>query len=129
MKKTIYAATAVFLLGMVGSAQAATLSGTFDVKAVNITNAGVSQSQATKAQFDAALLTGVSDEFTYVGSLDFSTNLGNATTVNSWLATGVANSVGGSVQGSTRLWAPRRSARETSSPTRERRPRPSFSSP
>lgn len=99
MKKTIYAATAVFLLGMVGSAQAATLSGTFDVKAVNITNAGVAESQATKASFDAALMTGVTEDFTYIGSLDFSTNVGNATTVASWLATGVANSVGGSVQG------------------------------
>jgi hypothetical protein len=97
MKKSFLAATAATLLAMAGSAQAATLTGTFDVKAVNITDVDQFQSQATMANFNAALLSGVSDDFTYVGSLDFSTKVGAATTVASWLATGVANSVGGSV--------------------------------
>jgi hypothetical protein len=99
MKNSIFAAAAIALCSMAGASQAATMSGTFDVRAVNITNVNSTQSQATMANFNNALLSGVSDVFTYIGSLNFSTNAGGATTVASWLATGVANSVGGSVVG------------------------------
>ncbi len=99
MKKSILAAAALVISGLVGSAHAATITGTFNVQAVNITNRTSAQSQATLANFNTALLTGVSDIFTYVGTLKFSTKVGNSTTVASWLATGVANSPGGSVSG------------------------------
>jgi len=97
MKNSFLAAAAATIIAMAGSAQAATLSGTFDVTAVNITNVNALQSEATMDNFNTAMLSGVSDAFTYVGSLDFSTKVGAATTVASWLATGVANSIGGSV--------------------------------
>lgn len=48
-------AAAVSLVAMLGSAQAATLSGLFNVTAVNVTNLNSTESQATLANFNAAL--------------------------------------------------------------------------
>ncbi len=60
-------------------ADAATLSGNFTVTAVNVTNLTSAESEATKANFNAALAdtlggensVSVSDVFTYIGDLDF----------------------------------------------------------
>lgn len=83
------AVTAASLL--VGAANAATLSGTFEVTVVNVLNQSSASSQATMANFDAALLASTdgvtSDVFTYTGDLDFGTSDGtDATTVAGWLA-------------------------------------------
>jgi hypothetical protein len=98
--KSLLAAAAFSFLGMLASAQAATLSGSFNVTAVNVTNLNSAQSQATRANFDAALLGNLgglssmyaSDTFTYTGAINFATNAGpggnSATTIGSWLATG-----------------------------------------
>lgn len=101
MRKSILAAAAVSLLAMMGTAQAATMNGTFTVTAVNVKNVNAAQSNATKAAFQAALamMGAVSDVFTYKGDLKFSTSnnvpQGNSTTtIAQWLA-----SAGGTVTG------------------------------
>lgn len=107
MKKSILAAAAIALLGTVGSAQAATLGGTFSVKAVNVTNVNGTQSQATNAAFLAAqaMMSATSDVFTYTGKLKFSTLSGDSTTISQWLATGLDGTVSGldAVLGSKRM--------------------------
>jgi Tfp pilus assembly protein PilX len=101
MRKSIIAAAVLALAGMAGSAQAATLNGTFNVTAVNVKNVNSAQSNATMAAFQAALamLGAVSDAFTYKGDLNFSTTnnvpQGNSTTtIRQWL-----DSAGGMVSG------------------------------
>lgn len=95
MRTSFFAAAAVAIFGIMGSAQAATLGGTFKVTAVNVTNVTGTQSQATKVAFDAAkgFAGAMQDIFTYTGLLDFSTLDGNATTISEWLGTGVGGSV------------------------------------
>lgn len=96
MKNVFLAAAAFALAGISGAAQAATLNGLFNVTAVNVTMLTSAQSQATRANFDAALngnLGGgssvyASDTFTYDGDIDFETKVGTATTIGSWLLTG-----------------------------------------
>lgn len=89
MYKTTIAAAAVALFGILGSAQAATLGGTFNVKAVNVTNLNSAGSQATITNFNNYFnILGLSDVFTYTGDLDFKTTNGSATKVSDWLATG-----------------------------------------
>lgn len=96
MFKMMAAAAAVALFGMVGASHAAVLNGTFNVTAVNVTNLNSTQSQATRANFNAALggtLGGgssvyKSDTFTYTGAINFATSVGPTTTIESWLATG-----------------------------------------
>ncbi len=106
MKKSFFAAAAVAILGMLGSAQAATLGGSFNVTAVNVLNRNSAQSQATNSNFQAALaqaMLGTSgyayDVFNYTGDLDFKTTngpSGNASTkISQWLATGVSGAVSG----------------------------------
>ena len=80
------------------AAGAATLNGNFTVSAVNVTNLNSAESQATMANFNAALAdtlggvdsVSVSDVFTYIGDLDFRV-LGPqdvAYTISAWLGTG-----------------------------------------
>jgi hypothetical protein len=84
-------AAATFLAG---AASAAALSGTFNVSAYNITNLNSVQSEASAARFDAAVagtlggadLVISSDDFTFIGSLYFETQVGSSTTIGSWLA-------------------------------------------
>jgi hypothetical protein len=92
MKTIISAAFAAATL-CAGMASAATLSGTFDVTVVNVTNLNSAQSQATLANYNAALAGTLGDgnevfnfdTFTYTGALDFETRNGNATTIAGWL--------------------------------------------
>jgi hypothetical protein len=95
MKHLLLAAA---LLSAPVAAGAATLNGNFTVTAVNVTNLTSSESQATKANFDAALAdtlggansVSVSDVFTYVGDLDFRVT-GSQTasySIATWLGTG-----------------------------------------
>jgi hypothetical protein len=80
------------------AAGAATLNGNFTVSAVNVTNLSRAESQATWSNFQAALLDTLgggnsvskSDEFTYIGDLDFRVNtVGDAPyTISTWLGTG-----------------------------------------
>ena len=96
MKNAFIAAVAFALVGITGSAQAATLNGLFNVTAVNVTNLTSAQSQATRANFDAArngTLGGgssiyASDTFTYDGDIDFETKVGTSTKIGGWLLTG-----------------------------------------
>lgn len=101
MRNSIFAAAILGLVGMAGSAQAATMNGTFTVTAVNVKNVNAAQSNATQAAFQAALamVGAVSDVFTYKGHLNFSTTnnvpQGNSTTtIKQWL-----DSAGGTVTG------------------------------
>jgi hypothetical protein len=82
------------------AASAATLSGTFSVTAVNVTNVNSLQSAATTANFDAALAgtfgAFATDTFTYVGEIDFGTfDHTDATTISDWLDTGTPGGVSG----------------------------------
>ena len=91
-------AGAAMLAGTV-AASAATLTGTFTVQAANVTNLNSTQSRATLANFNTAFGggfgNGVTDTFTYTGSLNFGTSDGSdATTVQQWLDTG-----GGAISG------------------------------
>lgn len=100
MKRPILAAAAVALLSMMGTAQAATLGGTFAVTAVSVTGVNRAQSEATALAFDNARngLSGTiagSDTFTYSGKLSFETLGANTTTISDWLGTGVGGSVSG----------------------------------
>lgn len=98
MKKTMFAAAAVALIGMIGTAEAATLSGVFNVKAVNVTNLNRDQSRATIENFNLAEAGTLgraesvynAASFTYTGALDF-TNVGvpSPTTIGGWLASNV----------------------------------------
>lgn len=96
--KALITASAVAAF-MAGSAAATTLSGLFDVTAVNVTGLNSSEAEATKANFDAAVagtLGGggstvyTSDVFTYNGSLDFRVGPPQTAsyTVGQWLGTG-----------------------------------------
>jgi hypothetical protein len=93
--KTLIAAT-VAALAINGAAHAAPLNGLFTVTAVNVTNLNSAESQATRANFDAALAGTLgdmdevftSDVFTYDGAIDFATSVGSSTTTGDWLATG-----------------------------------------
>ena len=88
------AAAAVALFTAVGSADAAVLTGTFNVTAVNVTNVSRAESGATRANFDAALAgtlggdnsVSISDDFVYTGPLFFGTPA--AQNIAGWLATG-----------------------------------------
>ena len=79
MIERVLTVAAIATLSMTATVQAATLSGLFDVTAVNVTNLDSTESQATVANFDAALLdtlggdnsVSVVDSFTYDGDLDF----------------------------------------------------------
>lgn len=102
MKIAIAAAFAAASL-FAGAANAALVNGTFTVTAVNVTNVNSAESQATQANFDAALagtLGGgdemyANDVFTYTGDLDFGTSNGNSTTISQWLASGTPGGVTG----------------------------------
>jgi hypothetical protein len=94
--RTIFAAAAVSYFAAHGAVQAATLSGTFSVLAVNAQNQNAAQSEALQSALGAAFTEAQNgtagyafDEFLYTGDLDFSTNAGTATTIAGWLATGV----------------------------------------
>lgn len=100
MKHTIIASALALALGA-GAASAATLSGIFNVTAVNVTGVSGSASQANMADYNAALAASgaVQDNFGYSGALDFATsntsdNPATAvdeediTTVEDWLLTG-----------------------------------------
>ena len=102
----IFLAAAVAAIVTTGAGQAATLTGAFSVTAVNVTNLDSAQSQATRANFDAALdkanggtsgfggmdSVATADSFGYVGPLDFETSNGSATTITDWLLTGAGAS-------------------------------------
>ena len=96
------AAAAVALFTVAGSADAAVLNGTFNVTAVNVTNVSRTESEATRANFDAALAdtlggansVSTSDSFVYTGPLFLGTPA--AQTIAGWLGTG---GVGSSVSG------------------------------
>lgn len=104
MKIALTAALAAATL-FAGAANAALINGTFTVTAVNVTNVNSSESQATLANFDAALAGTLgdggtnpasvyaSDIFTYTGDLDFGTSNGNSTTISQWLASGTTGGV------------------------------------
>ncbi len=89
--KTTLGAIALVAMTAV-SAAAATLTGTFAVQVVNKTNLNSTQSQATRANFDAfynAATDNVTrDDFTYTGDLFFGTTGPNTTTISQFLATG-----------------------------------------
>lgn len=101
MSKFIVAAAVAAFCGVIGSAQAAVLNGTFSVTAVNVTNLNSAESQATRANYDAALANtlggansvSTSDAFTYTGDLSF--GVPAAGTIGAWLGTGIGGSVSG----------------------------------
>jgi hypothetical protein len=111
MRLSAVALAACFSLAAAGSAIAVPLSGLFSVSAVNVTNLTSAQSQATSANFDAAVelatsSTGafndgdsdaVHDTFTYDGALDFRVGGSqNANyTVEQWLTTAGSGTVSG----------------------------------
>lgn len=93
MVKYISAACAALLLSA-GASIAVPLNGTFDVDVVNVSGVNSMQSEATIGNFNNAVAgslgtqLGLDLEFTYTGDINFATNSGDATTINSWLATG-----------------------------------------
>jgi len=89
MKLFVMTAAAFALSTVVGAAHAASLQ--YSVTAVNVTGVSGTQSQATRANYDAAFGLGSAktDTFTYTGALDFGTTDGtDATTIAGWLASG-----------------------------------------
>lgn len=95
LKSVLVAAIATAALAT--SASAATLSGDFEVTAINVTNLDSVESQATMTNFDLALLGDLGGEdngssvssFTYSGDLNFETSdPSDATSISDWLATG-----------------------------------------
>lgn len=88
LKSIMLAAVAASTIA--GAASAATLTGTFNVRAVNVQGINSSASQATTSNFIAArLASNPEDLFTYTGALNFGTFDGtDATTIGDWLATG-----------------------------------------
>lgn len=100
MSKFIVAAAVAAFCGVIGSAQAAVLNGTFSVTAVNVTNLNSAESQATRANYDAALANTLGggdsfsqfDAFTYTGALSFGPG---ADTISNWLGTGTPGGVSG----------------------------------
>lgn len=85
-------AAAIAAITFIAPASAATLSGTFTIDIYHRINANSAQSAATQGNLNPAeFLQTVS----YTGDLDFLTNIGNATTIGSWLATGVNGVVTG----------------------------------
>ncbi len=91
-KKSIIAA-AIVSVGFVAQATAATLNGTFTIDIYQGTGLNSAQSQAVKSNLDINSGPGVLLEtITYTGDLEFGTNNGTATTIGSWLATGVNGS-------------------------------------
>lgn len=83
-----------------GAASAATLSGTFDVLVVNVTDMNSSDSKATLANISAAATNGfgpfAADQFTYTGALDFATNdQSDGTTILGWLNSKGSGTVAG----------------------------------
>jgi len=112
--KSIYAAATAVLIAVAGQAGAGPVSNispgsvsgdfsaTFNVTAVNVTNLNGTQSQATTANFDAALAGTLgggssvysSDTFTYTGALDFGTSSGTATTIGDWIGSGSGSESG-----------------------------------
>lgn len=96
MKLRLVTAAIAASIAFAGAAGAATLNGLFSVQVAQITGANSSQSEATAANFGAALAGGVSDVFTYNGDLSFATsNSNDSTTIASWLATGTPGGVSG----------------------------------
>lgn len=83
------------------AASAATLNGTFNVTAVNVSGVNSAQSEASLANFNAALAGSLGtlngfDDFVYTGDLFFGTsNSNNSTTIAQWLATGTSGGVSG----------------------------------
>jgi hypothetical protein len=92
-KSAVGALGSVMVLAGAMTASAATLSGTFNVVAVNKANLNSAQSQASRDDFLAAqsgdpTLYNV-DDFSYTGALNFGTSDGtDATTILDWLNTG-----------------------------------------
>lgn len=96
------AAGALSVVLTAGAATASIIVDTFSVTAVRVTNLTSNESQATMANFNAALTNPsfgggnsvkISDIFTYTGALDFSTDTSNAnppdtTTILQWLNSG-----------------------------------------
>ncbi len=104
------ATVAIASVALTGAAQAATLSGVFDVTVVNVTNLNTSESRATiengEAAFDKAMgvdngfggadSVAVTADFDFTGALDFGTFDGSdGTTIQQWLD---------SSTGSTTVW-------------------------
>ncbi|GIT88534.1 VPLPA-CTERM sorting domain-containing protein [Roseobacter sp. OBYS 0001] len=85
-KKSIIAA-AIVSVGFVAQATAATLNGTFTIDIYQGTGLNSAQSSALKSNLGGSNST-LLDTITYTGDLDFSTNNGTATTIESWLNTG-----------------------------------------
>jgi hypothetical protein len=95
MYKSILAALCVSAIGF--SAQAASLSGVFNVDIRHLDPADDIASQATRANFNA--LTSL-DTILYTGNIDFETKVGSGTTIGSWLNSGVTRTgPGASVTG------------------------------
>jgi hypothetical protein len=107
MMKNALLAAALMVAPMAASA-APVLSGTFTVRAVNVTNLTSDQSQATMGNFNAALAvaqggpdnfsppnsTYVWDDFTYTGLIDFNSSpvgRNDPYTVEDWLETGTGS--------------------------------------
>jgi type II secretory pathway pseudopilin PulG len=91
---------AAVLVGMIGPAAAATVSGFFYITAINAQNQTSEQSQATvEVAQDAFNLAYAGSpgyayaDFEYTGDLDFGTDNGDDTTIAGWLATGVNGTV------------------------------------
>lgn len=89
MFKTTFAAT-IIAVSLAAGAQAATLSGFFEVTAVNATGLNSSESEATIDNFIAAQMSGTTTTFQYEGLLDFRSVGGNPT-VYEFLDTGTGN--------------------------------------
>jgi hypothetical protein len=80
------------------AANAATLTGNFTVKAVNVTAMNSTNSQATIENFNTALASGFgafeADEFTYIGDLDFRVGgpqQADPYSIGTWLSTGTGS--------------------------------------
>lgn len=94
IRKFLIAGAAI--VAMAGMASATPFNGIFEVQVANITGANSAESEATVANFNAAMNTGMSDTFDYKGELDFRVGGGNdggsgtgtPTTIAEFLATG-----------------------------------------
>lgn len=87
-----YLLAAVAAVAIAGSAQAATLQGTFTVDIYQRLNANSAESRALPGNLDPAEFL---ETITYTGKIDFATRAGSSTTIGSWLATGVDGIVTG----------------------------------
>lgn len=101
---------AVATMALTGAAQAATMTGVFDVTVVNVTNLNSDESRATienaEAAFDKANgedngfggedSVAMTDDFTFEGALDFGTFTGtDSTTIEQWLDTSAGSITSG----------------------------------